>query len=101
MPTVTPITDEAAANLIAVMMITATQDTGLSVVHHGQHHQLGKISVIANCSGDCFLVQAGRSRGITAPPDTSRRSLRPLATPGGHREDFVEGESLSSSPCRC
>jgi hypothetical protein len=66
MPSVTIIDDEAAADLIAAMTITATQDTGPSVVHHGRHHQFGEIAVIANCSGDCFAIRAAGSQAKAA-----------------------------------
>ena len=57
MPNVKPISDEAAANIIAEMQIIETNDLGPTIIHRGIHRHRGRVAVIATSLGPCFVVR--------------------------------------------
>jgi hypothetical protein len=58
MPTITEVSDEVAADLIAEMRTIEFRDLGPTMIHHGLHRYRGLITVMANALGPCFMIQA-------------------------------------------
>ena len=65
MPTITPISDEQAAELAAGMQVIDFKDLGSAMIHRGLHRHRGKIAVLMSALGPCFLIK-GETRQFAA-----------------------------------
>ncbi len=57
MSDVTPIDETLAAELISEMRVLNFRDLGETLIHEGMHRHRGRISVMMNALGSCFLIK--------------------------------------------